>query len=72
MSDINIKGTIGRDHYRVVLTAGKNTIIADEPISNGGGDEGMNPHRYWPLLSAHVPALLSGCTRTARNGPSKA
>ena len=55
MSEINIKGSIGRDHYRVVLTAGKNTIIADEPISSGGGDEGMNPHEI--LASA-----LAACT----------
>ena len=44
MSDTNVKASIGRDHYRVVMTAGKNTIIGDEPASNGGGDEGMNPH----------------------------
>ena len=55
MSDTNIKGSIGRDHYRIVLTAGKNTIIADEPVSNGGGDEGMNPHEI--LASA-----LGACT----------
>jgi putative redox protein len=55
VSDTNVKATIGRDHYRVVLTAGKNTIIADEPVSNGGGDEGMSPHEI--LASA-----LGACT----------
>lgn len=55
MNDINVKGSIGRDHYRVVLVAGKNTIIADEPQSNGGGNEGMNPHEI--LASA-----LGACT----------
>jgi putative redox protein len=55
MVETNIKSTIGRDHYRVVLTAGKNTIIADEPTSAGGGDEGMNPHEI--LASA-----LGACT----------
>jgi putative redox protein len=55
MSDINIKGNIGRDYYRIVLTAGKNTIIADEPVSNGGGDEGMNPHEI-------LVAALGACT----------
>ena len=55
MSDVIVKARIGLDHYRVVLTAGKNTIIADEPISNGGGDEGMSPHEI--LASA-----LGACT----------
>jgi len=55
MSAVNVQGAIGRDHYRVVLTAGKNTIIADEPIDKGGGDEGMNPHEI--LASA-----LGACT----------
>jgi putative redox protein len=55
MSGTLVTATIGRDHYRVVLTAGKNTIIADEPASNGGGDEGMSPHEI--LASA-----LGACT----------
>jgi hypothetical protein len=38
MSETNIKASIGRDHYRVALTAGKNTIIGDEPVDKGGGD----------------------------------
>jgi putative redox protein len=55
MIDINTKATIGRDHYRVVLTAGKNTVIADEPESSGGGETGMNPYEI--LASA-----LGACT----------
>ena len=55
MSDINVKASIGLDHYRVVLQAGKNTIIGDEPLDNGGGDEGMNPYEI--LASA-----LGACT----------
>jgi len=55
MGDINVNANIHKDHYRVVLTAGKNTVIADEPLSNGGGDEGMNPHEI--LASA-----LGACT----------
>jgi putative redox protein len=55
MTDINVKAAIGRDHYRVLLTAGKNTIIGDEPVTNGGHDEGMNPHEI--LASA-----LGACT----------
>jgi len=55
MAEINVKAHIGTDHYKVVLEAGKNTMIADEPVSNGGGDEGMNPHEI--LASA-----LGACT----------
>ena len=55
MGATNVNATIGRDHYRLVLTAGKNTIIADEPIESGGTDEGMDPHEI--LASA-----LGACT----------
>jgi len=55
MSATLVTASIGRDHYRVELTAGKNTIIGDEPASNGGGDEGMSPHEI--LASA-----LGACT----------
>ena len=55
MSEVKVNAKIGRDHYKVVLTAGKNSIIGDEPIDKGGGDEGMNPHEI--LASA-----LGACT----------
>ena len=55
MSETNVTASIGKDHYRVVLQAGKNTIIGDEPISNGGNDEGMNPHEI-------LTAALGACT----------
>ena len=54
---INVKATIGRDHYRTVLTAGKNTVIGDEPIDKGGTDEGMNPFEI-------LAAALGCCTCT--------
>ena len=55
MSEAKINASIGRDHYKVVLQAGKNTIVGDEPIDKGGGDEGMNPFEI--LASA-----LGACT----------
>jgi putative redox protein len=55
MSATKIEAGINRDHYRVVLQAGKNTIIADEPVESGGGGDGMNPHEI--LASA-----LGACT----------
>lgn len=51
----NVTAYIGRDHYRINITAGKNTIVADEPEDQGGKDEGMNPYEL--LLSA-----LGACT----------
>lgn len=50
--------TIGRSEaakYRVTLTAGANTIIADEPENKGGGNTGMMPYEL--LLSS-----LAACT----------
>jgi putative redox protein len=55
MSATSIKGSIGKDHYKVILQAGKNTIIADEPESSGGKDEGMNPHEI-------LACALGACT----------
>jgi putative redox protein len=55
MGEVNVKASIGTDHYKVVLQAGKNIIIGDEPIDKGGGDEGMNPYEI--LASA-----LGACT----------
>ena len=41
--------------FRNEVTAGNHTIIMDEPVSGGGGDEGPNPY---DLLGA----ALGGCT----------
>jgi putative redox protein len=46
---------IGRDHYQVTITAGKNTVIADEGEANGGKNEGFNPHELFI-------ASLGACT----------
>jgi len=45
-------GTIGKTHYLTEITAGKNTILSDEPIWNGGEEKGMNPFEI--LASALV------------------
>ena len=55
MSIVQTIASIGRDHYRVVLQAGKNTIVGDEPIDKGGADEGMNPYEI-------LAASLGACT----------
>lgn len=41
--------------YRVHIAAGKNAIIADEPLEKGGGDTGASPYQI--LLSS-----LAACT----------
>lgn len=46
---------IGRDHYRTEVRAGGHTIIADEPKSAGGGDEGPTPYDL-------LVAALGTCT----------
>lgn len=39
--------TIGREHYQVTLTAGKNILIGDEAIDKGGKDEGFDPFQLF-------------------------
>ena len=46
---------IGRDHYQVTITAGKNVVIADEGEDKGGKNQGFNPYEL--LL-----ASLGSCT----------
>ncbi len=46
---------IGRDHYKVTIKAGKNTVIADEGEDKGGKDEGFNPFELFI-------ASLGACT----------
>ncbi len=45
-------GTIGKAHYLTEITAGKNSILSDEPTWNGGEEKGMNPFEI--LASALV------------------
>ena len=54
MNDVKVRLNIA-DGFRTVITAGKNRLIADEPESLGGRDEGMAPYEL--LLSS-----LGACT----------
>lgn len=45
-----IRVSIGKDHYHTDITAGGHTLVADEPESVGGTDDGPDP--YALLLSA--------------------
>lgn len=54
MNEVKVKLDTA-EGYRTVITAGKNSLIADEPVSVGGKDEGMSPYEL--LL-----ASLGACT----------
>ena len=51
---------IGKDHYRVTINAGKNSLIADEPEDHGGKNEGLNPYE---LLLASLGACTCATVR---------
>ncbi len=50
-----VRGILEKNSYRVVLQTEVHTVISDEPVEEGGSDEGMNPYE---LLSAS----LASCT----------
>ncbi len=51
----HIKAIIGKEHYRTEITAGDHTIISDEPLNEGGNNEGFSPLRL-------IAASLGSCT----------
>lgn len=50
-----VTATIYKEHYRTVLTSDTNQIIADEPVSAGGGDQGFSPDEL-------LASSLAACT----------
>lgn len=50
-----VRGILEKNSYRVVLQTEVHTVISDEPVEEGGSDEGMNPYE---LLSCS----LASCT----------
>lgn len=51
-----LSGAIGRDHYRATIQTGRHTLVADEPVGNGGADAGPAPSEL--LLSALAACKL--------------
>ena len=50
-----ISAAIGTHHYQTALTSATNTYLADEPVADGGGDEGFSP-------SELLASALATCT----------
>lgn len=55
MSELNVTVTIGKEKYKTEITNGRNVLVADEPESMGGTDQGLGPKEL--LLSS-----LGSCT----------
>jgi len=55
MSELSVTVTIGKEKYKTEVSNGRNVLIADEPESMGGTDQGLGPKEL--LL-----ASLGSCT----------
>lgn len=60
----HVKATIAQEQYQVKIEANGNTIIADEPINEGGLNKGFNPNE---LLAASLAACTSITLRMYAN-----
>ena len=65
MSATLVHASIGRDHYKVLLHAGINTMTADESKTNGGKEEGMNP---FEILASALGACTCATLRMYADG----
>ncbi len=52
---LQIKAQIGQDHYTTQINSSTNTLVADEPLSNGGQEKGFAPAEL-------LTASLAACT----------
>ncbi|MEO7212170.1 OsmC family protein [Mucilaginibacter sp.] len=52
---IDGSAVIGRAQYQTVVKSGNHTLIADEPVDDGGTDTGMSPYNL-------LMASLASCT----------
>lgn len=60
----HVKARIAQEQYQVKIEANGNTIIADEPINEGGLNKGFNPTE---LLAASLAACTSITLRMYAN-----
>jgi putative redox protein len=61
---VNIKATIGTQTYKTTIKTANHTIIADEPLTAGGGDLGFSPDE---LLTASLGACTAATLRMYAN-----
>jgi putative redox protein len=59
-----VKAKIAQEQYQVKIEANGNTLIADEPIDEGGLNQGFNPNE---LLAASLAACTSITLRMYSN-----
>jgi putative redox protein len=52
---IDASAIIGRAQYQTIIKSGNHSIIADEPLDDGGADTGMSPYNL-------LMASLASCT----------
>ncbi len=50
MSELNVTVTIGKERFKTEASNGRNVVLADEPESIGGTDQGLGPREL--LLSS--------------------
>jgi putative redox protein len=53
---VTVTARILKDHYKMEVKAGKNSLIADEPVEKGGTESGFSPSE---LLLASLGACTS-------------
>lgn len=52
-----VKATIGKEHYATTMTAGNHTLLADEPESIGGTDQGPSAGNFLKMSLAACTAI---------------
>src|SRR4051812_1451960 len=53
---ISIVAKSGKSPYETIINSVSNTVISDEPVSNGGHDKGFSPKQ---LLAASLGSCIS-------------
>lgn len=52
---VTVKASLGTEKYYTEVIAGENTLITDEPMDKGGGNQGFNPFEI-------LATSLASCT----------
>jgi putative redox protein len=52
-----VSAVVGQDHYKTMVTTDTHSIIADEPLDNGGKDLGPHPGDFLRMSLATCTAI---------------